>query len=661
MRLIELTMTNFMPYFGRQEILFPKDKDKNVMLVFGDNMRGKTSVLNAIRWAFYGKALGRHSREIPLQDLVNKQAALEGNWSIETNITFEADGSIYEYRRKANKRALVATPSRPEDFEQIRGLKRDGQIIGDHLVDAEINKFAPEQTSRFFLFDGELLQEYESLLIDGSEQGRKIKTAIEQALGVPTLIGGRDDATTICRMAMNQQTKDLEKLSGLEKQAERQAAIQRQIESIEADIKNLQERLKVTFQGRTELDDFIDKRESIYQAKEKLNGLLIQRKDNLTKQEDYNKEKMLLVKDVWRDIVRPHIDRKRSSIHEKNQRLTEQVFERRRLEMRLMELQSSLIDATCPSCGQQLHSEQKAKAQEEIETIKQMISSNSIDETELHNAIAVTRELDHLLRPGPASEIAIIDREASILNVTLTKIENEIEKLQDSIKGHDTAEIARNRSRRDELVKEEARIEKDIREARYRLEQQVKESNALRLALERFPAARETRSSQLVKLAGLLEEVFKRSIEQLRDDMKTRVESLASKAFKTLSTQKKYAGLKINSNYGLAIIDELGQEVTVRSAGAEQIVALSLIDGLARAGKSAGPVVMDTPFGRLDLEHRNNILGYLPTAAEQLILLVHEGEINRTTDVATIAHKIGSAYEIREVNPRYSRIERVTQ
>jgi DNA sulfur modification protein DndD len=661
MRLIELTMTNFMPYFGRQEIVFPKDKDKNVMLVFGDNMRGKTSVLNAIRWAFYGKALGRHSREIPLQDLVNKQAALEGNWFIETNITFEADGSIYEYRRKANKRTLVATPSRPEDFEQIRGLKRDGQIIGDHLIDSEINKFAPEQTSRFFLFDGELLQEYESLLIDGSEQGRKIKTAIEQALGVPTLIGGRDDATTICRIATNQQTKDLEKLSGLEKQAERQAAIQRQIESIETDITNLQERLKVTFQARTELDDFIDKKESIYQAKEKLNGLLSQRKDNLTKQEDYNKEKMLLVKDVWRDIVRPHIERKRSSIHEKNQRLTEQVFERRRLEMRLMELQSSLIDATCPSCGQQLHSEQKAKAQEEIETIKQMISSNSIDETELHNAIAVTRELDHLLRPGPASEIAIIDREASILNVTLTKIENEIEKLQDSIKGHDTAEIARNRSRRDELVKEEARIEKDIREARYRLEQQVKESNALRLALERFPAARETRSSQLVKLARLLEEVFNRSIEQLRDDMKTRVESLASKAFKTLSTQKKYAGLKINSNYGLAIIDELGQEVTVRSAGAEQIVALSLIDGLARAGKSAGPVVMDTPFGRLDLEHRNNILGYLPTAAEQLILLVHEGEINRTTDVATIAHKIGAAYEIREVNPRYSRIERVTQ
>jgi DNA sulfur modification protein DndD len=140
MKLLELTMTNFMPYYGRQEISFPKDDDKNVMLVFGNNMRGKTSVLNAIRWAFYGKALGRHSREIPLLDLVNKQASLEGDWSMETTITFQAENSTYEYRRKAIKRTLVATPSRTEDFEVIRGLKKDGQIIGDHLIDAEINK-----------------------------------------------------------------------------------------------------------------------------------------------------------------------------------------------------------------------------------------------------------------------------------------------------------------------------------------------------------------------------------------------------------------------------------------------------------------------------------------------------------------------------------------
>lgn len=661
MKLLELTMTNFMPYYSRQEIVFPRDSDKNVMLVFGNNMRGKTSVLNAIRWAFYGKALGRHSREIALQDLVNKQAALEGDWSIETSISFEADGCSYEYRRRATKRGLVSIPTRPEDFEVIRGLKKDGQIIGEHLVDTEINKFAPEQTSRFFLFDGELLQEYESLLIDGSEQGRKIKTAIEQALGVPTLIRGRDDASTILRVALKQQSKDLEKLSGLEKQAERQAAIQRQIEAVENDIAQLEERLKSTSRERIELDDFIDKTESIYQSKEKLNNLQLLQKDNLEKLDTFTKEKMTLIKDIWRDIIRPQIERKKNFIHESNQRLTEKIIDRRKHEARLHELNVSLVDAVCPSCGQELHAEQKSKAQTEIEKIEQQIAADPIDVSSLQNSLSETKGLDRLLRPGPANQIAMIDRETALLNVALTKIENEVEELKDSIKGHDTGEIARNRSRRDELVKEEARIEKDIKDARFRLDKEQKDLAMLSRALENFPAARDARSSQLVKLSSLVKEIFSQSIDHLRDDMKTRVERFASDAFRMLSTQKKYTGLKINSNYGLAIIDELGEEVTVRSAGAEQIVALSLIDGLARAGKAAGPVVMDTPFGRLDVQHRSNILSYLPTTAEQLILLVHEGEVNRTTDVSNIAHRIGCAYEIREVNPRYSKIERVTQ
>ena len=74
-----LSSSNFMPYKGKMSIAFPTNKDQNVMLVYGDNMRGKTSLLNALRWVFYGKAVGRHSREIPLFELMNKDAALEGD------------------------------------------------------------------------------------------------------------------------------------------------------------------------------------------------------------------------------------------------------------------------------------------------------------------------------------------------------------------------------------------------------------------------------------------------------------------------------------------------------------------------------------------------------------------------------------------------------
>jgi len=127
-----------------------------------------------------------------------------------------------------------------------------------------------------------------------------------------------------------------------------------------------------------------------------------------------------------------------------------------------------------------------------------------------------------------------------------------------------------------------------------------------------------------------------------------------------MTTQKSYRGLEINENYGLSIIDSAGHPVSIRSAGAEQVVALSLIDGLNRTGRSIGPVVMDTPFGRLDPHHRDNILRYLPTVTSQFVLLVHGGEIRPETDLASIKAKIGASYWINEISENQSSVERVS-
>jgi DNA sulfur modification protein DndD len=217
-KLVQLTMENFMPYKGRTTISFPQDNYRNVLIIFGDNMRGKTSFLNAVRWGFYGKALGRHLRELPLHELHNKEAAKEGDWTMEVRIEFEADGHSYSLLRRATKKRTVATPSRPEDFATELLLQKDSLAVVGNAVEAEINKYVPEQVSRFFLFDGELLQEYEELLIEGSEQGKGIKAAIEQVLGVPTLTNGRSDAGVVLRAAQKNdsiETLQLRRVKGL--------------------------------------------------------------------------------------------------------------------------------------------------------------------------------------------------------------------------------------------------------------------------------------------------------------------------------------------------------------------------------------------------------------------------------------------------------------
>src|ERR1700690_481785 len=99
MKIISLVMNNFGPYRGQQEVAFPTDSSRRVMLVFGDNMRGKTSLLNAIRWVLYGKALDRTSREIELIHLVNRDAQDEDDYSLSVLLRFEADGIDYELSR----------------------------------------------------------------------------------------------------------------------------------------------------------------------------------------------------------------------------------------------------------------------------------------------------------------------------------------------------------------------------------------------------------------------------------------------------------------------------------------------------------------------------------------------------------------------------------
>lgn len=106
MKLQELTIYNFMPYKGEQKVEFPQHETQNVMLLFGDNMRGKTSFLNSIRWGFYGLALGRHSRNIPRANLVNSISASEGDWSMSIALKFTHENRQYELRRQLDKKIM---------------------------------------------------------------------------------------------------------------------------------------------------------------------------------------------------------------------------------------------------------------------------------------------------------------------------------------------------------------------------------------------------------------------------------------------------------------------------------------------------------------------------------------------------------------------------
>jgi DNA sulfur modification protein DndD len=551
-------------------------------------------------------------------------------------------------------------PQRAEDFQVQVHLSDDNIPVQGDLIDAKINDIAPEQVSRFFLFDGELLQEYETLLIEGSDQGRQIKEAIEQVLGVPALINGRDDLGAILKIALKAQQQDLQRTKGSEKLAEQQANLIARQESHERDLQGLIAKLDMIKAERVALDDDIEASQKIYSAKIRLDALDEQRDSIEALKEDKLKNRLDLLSTAWRDLVELKVSVRRDQLEVQRQELSKQMNNRAVAEHQIEQLKELLKTDLCPTCKQVLSEERRADIGKELGRLEGALQNLRDTSDQFQELSAQIAALNKIRGSNVRDRLEQINRDLQNYEVQLTKVENEAEGLRDEIRGYDTAEIARKRSIRDEKIKEETRLQADINASREEIKK-IKEELAInQRTIEGLSQNKSQRSTIKAQLCSELEKTFNQSIERLRDKLRKAVQDRANEAFHELITQKSYRGLEINKNYGLSIVDDRDRHVTIRSAGAEQIVALSLIDGLNRTGRAAGPVVMDTPFGRLDPNHRDNILSYMPRVTSQFVLLVHRGEIRPETDLVPITSRIGGVYKIREINSRHSVLERAS-
>ena len=85
-----------------------------------------------------------------------------------------------------------------------------------------------------------------------------------------------------------------------------------------------------------------------------------------------------------------------------------------------------------------------------------------------------------------------------------------------------------------------------------------------------------------------------------------------------------------DSNFEVKLFNAEGSELdkTKLSAGEKEIFAISLLWALIQVSGKKLPILIDTPFGRLDSTHRQNLTqNYFPKASHQVILLSQDEEV----------------------------------
>jgi len=220
----------------------------------------------------------------------------------------------------------------------------------------------------------------------------------------------------------------------------------------------------------------------------------------------------------------------------------------------------------------------------------------------------------------------------------------DLEKTRENIEKKQIKLEAERITLQDELTSSDSEL-KRLAEQRKIVEQQENIKNEL---------------SQRVQLADSTQEALQEVYKDFTEEMKEKITAHANRYFSELldkEGRETLHGIVVNSDYSLQIYDRWGKPFLANiSAGQRQIMSISFIAALARVAAPDGtlkmPLFMDTPLGRLSLDHRKNLLEKLPRLGAQWILLVTDTEFgNKEGQLLRESGKWGRFYVLEGAGP----------
>jgi DNA sulfur modification protein DndD len=645
MKLNRLAVTDYGPYQGYNEFTLNTTQDEPIVLFGGANGAGKTTLFNAIPLCLHGRsAFDEAVSEREYQRRIrSKLHESNGEKATEASIRLE-----FEYGNLGNTEDYVVERqwrNRGESIEESLMIMRDGSKLSDLQEDKWqdfLKELIPPGISQLFFFDGEKVQKLASAIAEGDD----FKESLFSLLGLDLVDRLDADLSVYLSSKLDE--------SGHEELAEEIESLRHEKADLEVEYESLESKIEDKRQQLDEISETIDEKETELAqegggfARER--DSLKERKRELDEEiEDVRESIRELARDSYPfalvpDLCRGVVDQ----LEEERQAETEAAAQARavseledladdetiwdgvdipedaseeviqRLQASLSDrLQSETPDSRLSKNFSQREQEQMANlVNEALSTIPEQLRQLT---TELENLVRERQDVTQDLKRAPdQSVISPILDEINDLNEKQGKLKNEIE------------------SHVDRLETLEGRIEHLENE----LDRKYDKQNDLEDVSDRADLASRTR------------DVVQDYRDKLVKEKLNRLESLLSDRYLRLSNKSDF--------YDRVVIDS--EDVTIEietvngerkdqsqlSAGERQIFATALLWALAEISDRPLPFIIDTPLGRLDQEHRQNLVeGFFPEAAHQVLLFSTDTEITEEYH-ELLADNISNEYHLEQ-------------
>jgi len=621
MKIRSLEFENFRQFSGAKKIVMSSGTAQNMTVIHGENGSGKTSILNAFKWGFYGHA----DFETGDENILNEQAiaaAEKGeHLTVRVEIEFEHDDIIYTAKREQTyiKQDGMVTDEVGGGVFGLTWVDSKGEYGKSPNPSLHMDQILPEKMHAYFFFNGERIEKLSSV-----RSGSEISDAIKNLMGLEIVERTATHLlSNVSKVFKNElklsSTKELSSVIGEE------TAKQDELDVL---VKTINEKKSNCVEFDKELKAIGAQLELIKDAVhlEKRRSQILSRLKQISESiDDINQQRQNLISS--RGFL-AFIDEAQDIVHD----ILEENREKGQLPSKIGR---QFVDDIL-SGGKCICSRPLSKGDEYYTSVEALISeagSKDLEDAVYNtsaemNAMGKSREdlFDGLRRLKKDEDKFLAEK--NTLSGELDKIAEQTKDVEDATALQERRESFLNR--RDEEIRSIGGDEKSAAELKERIKVLVGERERLSKLDENATQVRKKidLAEALGNLAGALHTA---ASHKTRSQLSDRV----SKTFRDIMRKDYWA--EINEDYDLQIYKDIPghgkQLVYEKSTGESQIASLSFIGSLVSIAKERHkeglqyfkggvfPIVMDSPYGQLDDTHKQFVARYIPQLAEQIILM----------------------------------------